>query len=108
MKFAVAILVLVSCLMPSCEGFEDMSSKTPVKIGVLMSMSGPSDIGYRHPLEWARDNINRAGGIGGRPLELVYKDLGVLDTDEAAAALLADDTIAAVIGADTSRETFHR
>jgi hypothetical protein len=37
-----------------------------VKVGVLMSMSGPSDEGYLKPLEWAKENVNRAGADAAR------------------------------------------
>jgi len=78
----------------------------PVRIGVLLPLTGSSELGYRKPLEWARDNINAAGGIGGRPIELVYADIGKTDCQEAAQRFLDDATVAAVIGTDTSSATF--
>lgn len=49
----------------------------PVKIGVMMPLSGTAELvgaKQRIGVEVARDQINAAGGIMGRPLELVIRD----------------------------------
>jgi branched-chain amino acid transport system substrate-binding protein len=49
----------------------------PVKIGVLEDQSGDfaaATIGKVHAIELAADEINAAGGIAGRPIELVVYD----------------------------------
>ena len=45
-------------------------------------------------------------GIGGRPIELVYKDTGSGNTTELAQELLADDSIRIVIGPPTSDDVY--
>ncbi|MCB1500272.1 MAG: urea ABC transporter substrate-binding protein [Bauldia sp.] len=49
----------------------------PIKIGVLEDQSGDfaaATIGKVHAIELAVDEINKAGGIAGRPIELVIYD----------------------------------
>ena len=74
----------------------------PLRVGVLLPLSGAGDVGWREPLEFARDNINRKGGPAGRPIELVYSDTATGNLDDLAERFLADDSIAAVIGPDSS------
>jgi ABC-type branched-subunit amino acid transport system substrate-binding protein len=69
---------------------------TPVRVGVLMPLSNDFDI--RETLEWAKDSVNQCGGIGGRPLELVYLDTNAGDTQELAKKLLNDDSVQIVLG----------
>lgn len=77
---------------------------SPVRIGVLLPLTG--DVNLKEPLEWAKDNINREGGIGGRQIELVYKDTNTGDTARLAEELLADDSIRIVIGPPTSDDVY--
>jgi len=79
-------------------------TSTPVRIGVLLPLTG--DIDLKEPLLWAKDNINRQGGIGGRPIELVYKDTENGNITKLANELLADDSIRIVIGPDTSDNVY--
>src|SRR6202023_3712183 len=49
----------------------------PIKLGVLEDQSGDfalATIGKVHGIQLAADEINKAGGIAGRPLELVTYD----------------------------------
>ncbi len=77
---------------------------TPVRIGVLLPLG--DDLNLKEPLEWARDNINDQGGIGGRPVEFVYKDTESGDINRLAEELLAEDSIRVVIGPCWSDEVF--
>lgn len=77
----------------------------PVRIGVLLPLTG--DVELREPLEWAKDEINNRGGIGGRHVDLVYADTGLgNNTTLLARKLLADDSIRIVIGPPTSDDVF--
>lgn len=52
-------------------------SGEPIKLGVLMPLSGPAAEGgkrMKDGFELAKEEINAAGGINGRPIELVYTD----------------------------------
>ncbi|MCP4714077.1 MAG: ABC transporter substrate-binding protein [Deltaproteobacteria bacterium] len=101
---AVTLSCLLGVLLLSCG--KNNPAIGPLKVGVLLPMSGPYELGYRDPLEWAAGNINAAGGINGRRIQLVYEDTGVVDYQEAAQRLLVDDSITAVIGTDGSSSTF--
>src|SRR5437763_13632169 len=49
----------------------------PIKLGVLEDQSGDfaaATIGKVHAIQLAAEEINKAGGIAGRPLELVTYD----------------------------------
>jgi len=94
------ILVLTS----GCDLFGGGGST--VKVGVMLTVSGSGDYGAKIPLEWAKENINAAGGIDGKNIELVYSDLATKDYNEAADEFIENDDIVAVIGADTSTATF--
>lgn len=99
------ILLIISLTITiACGSLNSGGGK--IKIGVMLTLSGSGDFGAKIPLEWAKENINQAGGINGKELELVYKDLAVYDPEDAANELLSDDNIKAVIGADTSSKTF--
>ena len=52
-------------------------NKTPIKVGVIISLSGPI-VAYgqtqKIAAEIAADLINKSGGIDGRPLEIIIRD----------------------------------
>jgi len=90
---------LLACRCTSPDG--------PIRIGVLLPLSGAGDVGWREPLDFAADNINHHGGPAGRPVELVYEDTaGGGDLEDLAEALRSDDSIVAVVGPDTSPGMF--
>jgi ABC-type branched-subunit amino acid transport system substrate-binding protein len=85
-------------------GYTLIHANTPVKIGVLLPMNG--DVEFKEPLEWAKDTINSQGGVGGRQVELVYKDTGSGDTNRLAQELLSDDSVRIVIGPQNSNDVY--
>lgn len=97
-------LILVIVAAAAWAGYTITHANTPVRIGVLLPMTG--DVEFREPLEWAKENINRQGGIGGRQIELVYRDTGTGDTSALAQELLADGSIRIVIGPPTSDDVY--
>lgn len=100
LRLASALLLLMA-VAPACQ-----EEREPLRIAVLLPISGAGDVGWRQPLEWARDNINRAGGVAGRRLELSYQDLATVPVEQAVAQANADDSIVAAIGPDTSPGMF--
>ena len=74
----------------------------PLRVGVLLPLSGPGDVGWREPLEFARDNINHNGGPANRAIELVYSDTATGSLGDLSAKFLDDPSILAVIGPDVS------
>jgi branched-chain amino acid transport system substrate-binding protein len=82
----------------------------PLKIGALFSVTGPpSFLGEpeRNTAQMVVDEINKAGGFKGRPLELIVYDT----TGDATKAvqwankLIKDDHVLAIIGPSTTGET---
>ena len=64
------------------------------------------DVEFKEPLEWAKDTINSQGGIGGRQVELVYKDTATGNITRLAQELLNDDSIRIVIGPENSDDVY--
>jgi branched-chain amino acid transport system substrate-binding protein len=89
-----APIVLLTSLL-AC----DRGDGGPVQIGVAGSFSDPIGLPMKLAAELAADEINAAGGIGGRPLELVLRD-DYADPDSA--VFIADDLyqsgVSAVVG----------
>jgi branched-chain amino acid transport system substrate-binding protein len=93
-------------LMVGCKAADQ---KQPIKIGAFFALSGPgAPIGTPTKLvaEMAVDQINKAGGINGRPLELV---IGDTESDPAKAATIVkkfihSDKVAAIIGPTATGE----
>jgi ABC-type branched-subunit amino acid transport system substrate-binding protein len=94
---AVILLILAA---GAWAGYSKIHANTPVRIGVLIPITGGIEL--KEPLEWAKDNINREGGIGGRPIQLVYKDTNKGNEMQLAEELLDDPSIHIVIGPETS------
>src|SRR5436190_13198411 len=99
----VVAVVLVAGALVGCSS----GGGGPVRIGVMLPLTGPDAVGFRAPLEWARENVNAAGGVGGRPLELVYRDTARQPVAGVAASLARDTSIVAAIGPDTSQDARH-
>jgi len=100
----IVVLVVLLVLGSAWAGYSWIHSHTPVRIGVLLPLTG--DVDLREPLDWAQDTINAQGGIGGRQVELVYRDTGTGTTAQLAKELLADDSIRIVIGPGTSDDVY--
>ncbi len=111
---AALAVTLVACSAPTSpkpdagEGGE--KSGEPIKIGAVVSLTG-TYAGLGEPekatLEMEVERINAAGGINGRPIELIIEDDA---TDEAkavaaAAKLIEQDKVIAIIGATGTGQT---
>ena len=82
----------------------------PIKIGALFSVTGPpSFLGEpeRNTAQMTVDEINKAGGIKGRQVELVVYDTTGDPTKavQLATKLIKDDKVVAIIGPSTTGET---
>ena len=83
------VLVAAALVMLVAGGVQAADQKQPIKIGAFFALSGPAaHIGTPTKLvaEMAVDQINKAGGINGRPLELI---IGDTESDPAKAATIA-------------------
>jgi len=82
----------------------------PVKIGALFSVSGPASFlgePERNTAEMMVAEINKAGGIKGRKLELIVYDTqgDATKAVQAANKLIKDDKVVAIIGPSTTGDS---
>ncbi|HSB54254.1 MAG TPA: ABC transporter substrate-binding protein [Gemmatimonadales bacterium] len=71
----------------------------PVRLGVALSLQEEGIKPSRYAAELAASEINAAGGVGGRPVELVFRDdFGNSDSAVAVANALYDSDVSAVVG----------
>jgi branched-chain amino acid transport system substrate-binding protein len=100
---AAALVAVLAVVAPAAQKQE------PIKIGAFFALSGPNaPIGTPTKLvaEMVVDQINKAGGINGSPIELV---MGDTESDPAKAAAIAkkfifSDKVAAIIGPTSTGE----
>ncbi|MDM8524255.1 ABC transporter substrate-binding protein [Desulfococcaceae bacterium HSG8] len=84
------------------------SASEPVTVGVLHWKAFAYADMMKNSYEMALEDINKAGGINGRPLKLVYADdQGKRDAGEKAVAELADKGVAMLIGGYASSNTIY-
>ncbi|MEW9671752.1 ABC transporter substrate-binding protein [Ammoniphilus sp. 3BR4] len=82
-------------------------SKDPIKVGAIFSMTGPNSplgVPEKQAVELLLKEINDAGGVNGRPLEVIFED-DKSDNTEAVKAmrkLVSSDKVAAVLGSSGS------
>jgi branched-chain amino acid transport system substrate-binding protein len=82
----------------------------PIKIGALFAVTGPAAFlgePERNTAKMVVDEINQAGGVKGRKLELVVYDTAGDATKavQLATRLIKDDKVMAIIGPSTTGET---
>lgn len=74
------------------------SDSGPIRVGIALSITEPGTIPMKLGAELAAAEINAAGGINGRPLELVMRDdFATADSAIAIAQALYDSDVVAVI-----------
>jgi branched-chain amino acid transport system substrate-binding protein len=105
---AIIKSVSVFCLLLILTGIS--WSQEPIKIGGLFAVTGaPSFLGEpeRNTANMVVDQINKAGGIKGRMLKLVYYDTqgDATKAVQAATRLIKEDRVSAIIGPSTTGET---
>jgi branched-chain amino acid transport system substrate-binding protein len=90
-KSLVAVLVATLC---ACN-----FSREPIRIGLAGSLSDPVGVPMKRAAELAVEEINAAGGIAGRPIQLIQRD-DYADPDSAVfvATDLYEAGVSAVIG----------
>ncbi len=99
------------CLVALVLGMSGVAhSAPPVKIGALFSVTGPpSFLGEpeRNAAQMVVDEINNAGGIKGRQLQLITYDTqgDATKANQAATRLIKEDKVVAIIGPSTTGDT---
>ncbi len=103
------LLVLAGCQGASGDG----NTSNAFKVGVMLPISGTTQLDFEKGLYWAVEEVNKQGVLG-RKLEIDWEDIGTIPDDanvlkaHAAAArrFLEDPEISAVIGTDYDDTTF--
>jgi len=101
---ALAVSLAVSLAACGDDGDGGGTSGEPIKIGAIVSLTGPyAGLGEpeKNTLEMEVKRINDAGGVGGRPIEVIIEDDATDDAKAVAAAskLIEQDEVVAIIGA---------
>jgi branched-chain amino acid transport system substrate-binding protein len=111
MRIAFVIVALVACcavILVSPPAWAQ-SSAPPVKIGWLVALTGPNStpgIGFDRGIKFAAEQINKAGGVKGRKIEVVTRDTQGDPTKAVNAALemINNDKVEFTIGPTNSGE----
>ena len=82
----------------------------PIKIGALFSITGPASFlgePERNTAQMVIDEINKAGGIKGRPVQLIAYDTqgDATKAKQLVNKLIKNDKVAAIIGPSTTGDT---
>jgi len=104
-RFTAPIAAVVSLFVASAA-----FAAAPIKIGALFAVTGPAAFlgePERNTAKMVVDEINKAGGVKGRKLELVVYDTAGDATKavQLATKLIKDDKVVAIIGPSTTGET---
>ncbi|MEW6751433.1 MAG: ABC transporter substrate-binding protein [Candidatus Latescibacterota bacterium] len=108
-------LALVACLVAATGAFLAAPAAVaqeapPIKVGAILSVTGPAAFLGKpesNTLEMMAEQINAAGGIKGRQIQLIIKD-SQANPEKAisfAKQLMEEDQVFAIIGPSTSGET---
>ncbi len=102
-KLMVVLLFIGLVIQPALAKEKVAAKKEPIKVGAFFALSGPAAfIGTPTKLvaQMAADEINRQGGINGRPIELVFGDTEGDPTKAVAIAkkFIYVDKVVAIIG----------
>ena len=81
--------------------------KSAIKIGMLYSAKAPLTT-TRPGAELAVHEVNKAGGVGGRPIQLIMRDdeFNTARSVELAEVLIATDNVLAIVGPDWAIHAF--
>ena len=87
-----------------------VNAAAPIKIGALFAVTGPASFlgePERNTAQMVVDEINKAGGVKGRMLQLVVYDTqgDATKAVQAATRLIKEDKVAAIIGPSTTGDT---
>jgi len=106
-------MLAVTTVLAGCSSGDSASSETdaePIRIGAVLSLTGSyAGLGTpeRNAIELEVERINEAGGVNGRPIEVLIEDDG---TDAAAAQaavvkLVDQEGVVAILGATGTGQT---
>jgi len=86
------------------------AAQEPIKVGALLAVTGPASFlgaPEARTLEMLVDEVNAAGGLGGRKVQLIVKDTGASPEKAVSFArqLIEEEKVFAILGPSTSGET---
>ena len=101
---AVTLVGCASSAQPESGSADKEADKTPIKIGAVVSLTGTyAGLGEpeKNAIEMEVARINEAGGVNGRPIEVIIEDDATDDAKANAAAskLIDQDGVVALMGA---------
>jgi branched-chain amino acid transport system substrate-binding protein len=110
MSFLRSLLICFAFNIVAFAGLAFAASPQPIKIGALFSVTGPpAFLGEpeRNTAQMVIDEINAAGGVKGRKLQLVVYDTqgDATKAVNAATRLIKEDKVVAIIGPSTTGES---
>lgn len=87
-----------------------VAAQEPIRIGAILSVTGAASFlgePEKNTILMLRDQINKAGGVNGRPVEVIIEDSKSDETQAVLAAkkLVERDKVVAVIGPSTTGES---
>ena len=108
MKRLLVPLFALGILLSACSPSDDGTG--PIKIGFIGPLTGeasPYGVDTLNGAKLAVDEINEAGGVNGRMIEIIAEDGRCTGTDAASAAqkLVNVDKVVAIVGGQCSGET---
>jgi len=109
-RITAAVLTLMLSAVPWAGAMAQTPKGPPLKIAVLVALSGPAaayGADERAAIEAVAERANASGGANGRPIELIIRDTKTNPTEAARLAnqVILDDKVIAIIGATTGSET---
>ncbi len=107
MRKVLVVLVAALCAVSLCGAAH---AKEPYKIGALFAVTGPASFlgePEKNTAVMLQEQINKAGGINGHPLEIIIEDTKSDETQAVLSAkkLLDNDKVLAIIGPSTTGES---
>jgi branched-chain amino acid transport system substrate-binding protein len=105
-KFFVVFLAVLSVFLLVVNAY----AKEPYKIGALFAVTGPASFlgePEKNTAIMLQEQINKAGGINGHPLEIIIEDTKSDETQAVLSAkkLLENDKVLAIVGPSTTGES---
>ncbi len=108
-KFFVVFVAVLSVFLLFVNAYAK-DAKEPYKIGALFAVTGPASFlgePEKNTALMLQEQINKAGGINGHPLEIIIEDTKSDETQAVLSAkkLLENDKVLAIIGPSTTGES---
>jgi len=102
--FLLVILLAMMISLPAGALACSYGTPAPLKIGILLPLTGPDSVESQEVLDWAVKGLNSMGGIRGVPVEIIYRDTHNQDIVVLAREFTDDPSIQIVIGPQKSSD----